>query len=267
MVWVNSPLSDSYDSLWDTVFAINLGDWSISLDLRHWIDEGLMALFFFVIGLEVRRELSVGELTDRHRVTIPVIAGIGGMLLPALLYALLNHGTDAGHGWGIVIATDTAFLLGALAIVGPHLSTQLRIFLLTLAIVDDIVAISVIGIFYSESLNFVALGIAVALPGDVPGPAAAQDLPGMGLRAPRLRPVARGIRIRAPPDARRHAGRSPGDRLPAEPQEGRGGRRRPHAPSASRRCPKWRVRPNAASTRRCHPTNGSRPRSTRSPVI
>lgn len=162
LVWVNSPFSDSYNSLWDTVLAINLGDWSISLDLRHWIDEGLMALFFFVIGLEVRRELSVGELTDRHRVTIPVIAGIGGMLLPALIYALLNHGTDAGGGWGIVIATDTAFLLGALAIVGPHLSTQLRIFLLTLAIVDDIVAISVIGIFYSDSLNFVALGISVA---------------------------------------------------------------------------------------------------------
>ncbi|HTU16032.1 MAG TPA: Na+/H+ antiporter NhaA [Solirubrobacterales bacterium] len=159
LVWVNSPFSDSYDSFWDTVFAINLGDWSISMDLRHWIDEGLMALFFFVIGLEVRRELSVGELTDRHRVTIPVIAGIGGMLLPALLYTLLNHGSDAAGGWGIVIATDTAFLLGALAIVGPHLSTQLRIFLLTLAIVDDIVAISVIGIFYSDSLNFVALGI------------------------------------------------------------------------------------------------------------
>jgi len=159
LVWVNSPFSDSYDSLWDTVFAINLGDWSVSMDLRHWIDEGLMALFFFVIGLEVRRELSVGELTDRHRVTIPVIAGIGGMLLPALLYFALNHGTDAAGGWGIVIATDTAFLLGALAIVGPHFSTQLRIFLLTLAIVDDIVAISVIGIFYSDSLNFVALGI------------------------------------------------------------------------------------------------------------
>jgi Na+/H+ antiporter NhaA len=161
MVWVNSPFSDSYNSLWDTVLAINLGDWSISLDLRHWIDEGLMALFFFVIGLEVRRELSVGELTDPHRVTIPVIAGIGGMLLPALLYMLLNHGSDAAGGWGIVIATDTAFLLGALAIVGPHLSTQLRIFLLTLAIVDDIVAISVIGIFYSDSINLVALGIAV----------------------------------------------------------------------------------------------------------
>lgn len=161
LIWVNSPFSDSYDSLWETVLSLNLGDWSISLDLRHWVDEGLMALFFFVIGLEVRRELSVGELTDRRRVTTPVIAGIGGMLVPVLLYGLLNHGTDAGGGWGIVIATDTAFLLGALAIVGPHLSTQLRIFLLTLAIVDDIVAISVIGIFYSDSLNFVALGVAV----------------------------------------------------------------------------------------------------------
>lgn len=160
LIWANSPFSDSYESVWSTVLTMDLGGSSLSLDLRHWIDEGLMALFFFVIGLEVRRELSMGELTDRKRVTIPVIAGIGGMLLPVLLYALLNHGSDAGGGWGIVIATDTAFLLGALAIVGPRLSTQLRIFLLTLAIVDDVIAISVIGIFYSDAINLVALGIA-----------------------------------------------------------------------------------------------------------
>jgi len=163
LIWANSPFSSSYESLWDTMLSINLGDWSIALDLRHWIDEGFMALFFFVIGLEVRRELSVGELTDRRRVTIPVIAGIGGMLVPVMLYLLLTHGTDAAGGWGIVVATDTAFLLGALAIVGPRISTQLRIFLLTLAIVDDIVAISVIGIFYSDSINLVALGISVIL--------------------------------------------------------------------------------------------------------
>ncbi len=161
LVWANT--SDTFDSFWHTMLSINLGDWSVALDLRHWIDEGLMALFFFVIGLEVRRELSVGELTEKRRVVIPVLGGIGGMLVPALLFLLLNPSGDAAGGWGIVIATDTAFLLGALAIVGPRVSTQLRIFLLTLAIVDDIVAISVIGIFYSDSINLTAMGIAALL--------------------------------------------------------------------------------------------------------
>jgi Na+/H+ antiporter NhaA len=162
LVWANSPLSDSYESLWNTRLAITLGDWTLDLDLRHWLDEGLMALFFFVIGMEVRREWAIGELRDRSRVTVPVIAGIGGMIVPALLYLLIAPGGDAADGWGIVIATDTAFLLGAMAIVGPACPTQLRVFLLTLSIVDDIVAISVIGIVYSGSLDGVALAVASA---------------------------------------------------------------------------------------------------------
>ncbi|ADB49941.1 Na+/H+ antiporter NhaA [Conexibacter woesei] len=166
LVWANSPLSDSYESLWHTRLSISLGDWTIDMDLRHWLDEGLMALFFFVIGMEVRREWSIGELKDRTRVTVPVIAGIGGMVLPALIYLALIHFSGAvsgsAHGWGIVIATDTAFMLGALAIVGPACPTQLRVFLLTLSIVDDIAAISVIGIVYSESLDVVALLVALA---------------------------------------------------------------------------------------------------------
>ncbi len=119
-----------------------------------------MALFFFVIGLEVRREWAIGELRDRSRVTIPVIAGVGGMIVPALLFLLIAPSGDASGGWGIVIATDTAFLLGAMAIVGPACPTQLRVFLLTLSIVDDIVAISVIGIFYSDSIDAIALLVA-----------------------------------------------------------------------------------------------------------
>ena len=166
LVWANSPLSDSYESLWNTQLAVSLGDWTLDMDLRHWLDEGLMALFFFVIGMEVRREWSIGELKDRTRVTVPVLAGIGGMLLPALIYLAVIHFSDAAsgsaHGWGIVIATDTAFMLGALAIVGPACPTQLRVFLLTLSIVDDIAAISVIGIVYSESLDVVALLVALA---------------------------------------------------------------------------------------------------------
>lgn len=162
LIWSNSPVADSYDSFWGTALSINIGDWSIDHSLRYWIDETLMALFFFVIGMEVRRELAMGELTDRKRVTVAVLGGIGGMLLPAAIFLAITAGSGNEHGWGIVIATDTAFLLGALAIVGPKFPTQLRVFLLTLAIVDDIVAISVIGIFYSASLDPVAIAICVA---------------------------------------------------------------------------------------------------------
>nr|WP_246345095.1 Na+/H+ antiporter NhaA [Conexibacter arvalis] len=161
LLWANSPASDSYESFWHTELAIRLGDWNLDLDLRHWLDEGLMALFFFVIGLEVRREWSLGELRDRSRVVVPVIAGVGGMVVPVLLYLLVSP-SEANHGWGIVIATDTAFMLGAMAIVGPACPTQLRVFLLTLSIVDDIVAISVIGIVYSSALDAIALIVAIA---------------------------------------------------------------------------------------------------------
>ncbi|MCW2961442.1 MAG: Na+/H+ antiporter NhaA, partial [Thermoleophilia bacterium] len=160
LLWANSPLSDSYERLWHTDLGIAFGDWSIVLDLRHWLDEGAMALFFFVVGLEVRREWSMGELVDRTRATLPVLGAIGGMLVPVALYLLLNRSGEAAGGWGIVIATDTAFLLGALSIVGPKCPTQLRIFLLTLSIVDDIVAISVIGIVYAESIDSIALLVA-----------------------------------------------------------------------------------------------------------
>lgn len=162
LVWANSPFSETYESFWGTPLTLTLGDLSFDHTIRYWIDEALMALFFFVIGMEVRRELSMGELTDRRRVAVAVMGAFGGMVIPVALFLLLTGGSDAAHGWGIVIATDTAFLLGALAIVGPKFPTQLRVFLLTLAIVDDIVAISVIGIFYSGSINYLALGICVA---------------------------------------------------------------------------------------------------------
>ena len=160
MIWANSPAASAYESVFATEFSINLGEWSLSDDLRHWIDEGLMAIFFFVIGLEVRHELSVGELTDRRRVSVPLIAGVGGMVIPAAIFLLINPSGDAASGWGVVIATDTAFVLGALALVGPRASTQLRIFLLTVAIVDDIVAITIIGLFYSDAPDPVAVAVA-----------------------------------------------------------------------------------------------------------
>jgi Na+/H+ antiporter NhaA len=162
LVWANSPLSDSYQSLWSTDLSIRIGGDELSLDLAHWVDDGLMAAFFFVIGLEIRRELSMGELTERRRLVIPGIAAVGGMVLPALLYLALNPSGEAADGWGVVIGTDTAFLLGALALVGPDCPTQLRVFLLTLTIADDIAAIAVIGAVYSDSIDLVAVAVGVA---------------------------------------------------------------------------------------------------------
>jgi Na+/H+ antiporter NhaA len=133
------------------------GSAELSMDLRHWVDDGLMALFFLVVGLEVSRELTVGELRDRRTVGVPVIAAIGGMILPAVIFLLINGGGDGARGWGIPMATDIAFVLGALALLGPRCPDQLRLFLLTVAIVDDIGAILVIAIFYSDGLSLPAL--------------------------------------------------------------------------------------------------------------
>ena len=160
LVWANSPWSGSYESLWSTEAAVRVGGGELAMDLGHWVNDGLMALFFFVIGLEVRRELSVGELTDRRRVVVPAMAAFGGMVVPALLYLLINPSGEAANGWGVVIGTDTAFLLGALAIVGPACPTQLRVFLLTLTVFDDVVAVAIIGGVYSDSLDPVALAVA-----------------------------------------------------------------------------------------------------------
>ena len=160
LLWANSPWSDAYASLWSTDMTVSVGGGELSLDLRHWVNDALMALFFFVIGLEVRRELSVGELRDRRSVALPAVAAIGGMVIPALLYLLLNPSGEAARGWGIVIGTDTAFLLGAMAIVGPACPTQLRVFLLTLTVFDDIAAVTIIGVVYSDALDLVALAVA-----------------------------------------------------------------------------------------------------------
>jgi Na+/H+ antiporter NhaA len=161
LAWANSFWSESYESLWGTQTVVRVGSGELALDLRHWVNDGLMAVFFFVIGLEVRRELSVGELRDRRSVVLPAVAGLGGMVIPALLYLLLNPSGEAARGWGIVIGTDTAFLLGAMAIVGPACPTQLRVFLLTLTVFDDIAAVAIIGVVYSDAIDLVALAVAV----------------------------------------------------------------------------------------------------------
>jgi Na+:H+ antiporter, NhaA family len=167
LVWANSPLQDSYVDLWHTKATIGIGSADITEDLQHWVNDGLMVFFFYVVALEIRWELALGELRDRRAAAVPALAALGGMVVPALLYVAVNAGGEGARGWGIVMATDIAFVLGALALMGPGLPSQVRVFLLTLAIVDDIGAIVVIAIFYSEGIDLVALaaagGILVAI--------------------------------------------------------------------------------------------------------
>jgi Na+/H+ antiporter NhaA len=166
VVWANSPWSASYESLWHTDVAVSFGAAELELDLRHWINDGLMAFFFFVVGLEIRRELDMGELRERRRVATPVLAAIGGMAVPALIYLAVNAGEPSARGWGIVMGTDTAFALAVLTLVGGA-TPRVRTFLLTLVIVDDIVALLVIALAYTDDLSPTALAVAVGLYGAV----------------------------------------------------------------------------------------------------
>jgi NhaA family Na+:H+ antiporter len=153
VVWANSPWSASYRELWDTVLTLDLGGHAIGLDLRHWINDGLMALFFFVIGLEIRQELTDGQLASVRAAFVPAAGALGGMVVPALIYAAINLGGDGADGWGIPMATDVAFAVGVLALLGSRVPAALKVLLLGLAIVDDIGAIVVIAVFYSDGLD------------------------------------------------------------------------------------------------------------------
>jgi Na+/H+ antiporter NhaA len=166
LVWVNVDAS-SYDSLWSTTLSIHVSDASVSLDFRGWVNSGLMTLFFFVVGLEARREFDLGELRERRRVALPLLAGIGGMAVAVAIYLAFNSGRSSAHGWGIAMSTDTALALGMLALVGPRFPDRLRAFMLTVVVVDDIVALVVIATVYSGSLRFVPLVVAVLLYGIV----------------------------------------------------------------------------------------------------
>jgi NhaA family Na+:H+ antiporter len=162
LIWANLP-TDSYETFWQTTAQIQVGSWSMSLDLRHVVNDIAMAIFFLVVGLEISREVTVGELQDKRTVVVPALGALGGLALPALLYFAFEHSGPASAGWGIPMSTDTAFLVGVLALFGPRCPDQLRLFLLTLAIVDDIGAISVMAIFYSGHINTAALLIAALL--------------------------------------------------------------------------------------------------------
>lgn len=153
LVWANSPWSESYRSLWSTELEVSLGRYVLVDDLRHWVNSGLMAVFFFVVGLEIKRELVQGELRDPRTAAMPVVAALGGMAVPAVVYLLVTAGGDGSRGWGIPMATDIAFAVGVVALIGPRVPAWLKLFLLTLAIVDDIGAIVVIAVFYAGDVD------------------------------------------------------------------------------------------------------------------
>jgi len=162
----NSPWADSYHHLWEAPVTIGAAGFGLTLSLHAWVNDGLMAVFFFLVGLEIKRETMVGELATRRSATLPVAAAIGGMLVPALLYVLVNRGGPGASGWGVPMATDIAFALGILALVGDRVPTSLRVFLAALAIADDLGAVLVIALFYTNAIDWTALAAAgVALLG------------------------------------------------------------------------------------------------------
>ena len=170
LVWANSPWGETYQAFWHTPLSITVGAHGIELDLQHWVNDGLMALFFFVVGLEVKREFAMGELRDTSRAAVPIVAAVAGLAVPALLFLVLNPSGPASAAWGVVISTDTAFVLGLLAVVGPSRALRLRVFLMTLAVADDVGALAIIAVVYTDDLrvgpllvSFLGLALVVLL--------------------------------------------------------------------------------------------------------
>ena len=162
LAWANSPLAVSYEQLLHVPLHLSLGERVLQLDLRHWVNDGLMAVFFFSVGLEIKREFLVGELAETRKAMLPIAAAIGGMVVPALVYAAFNIGGHGSHGWGIPMATDIAFALGALAVLGSRIPDGLKVFLVALAIVDDLGALLVIALVYTASINWSGLALAAS---------------------------------------------------------------------------------------------------------
>jgi Na+/H+ antiporter NhaA len=163
LVWANSPWPDSYESFWRTELAFRLGDWTLAADLRHWVNDGLMTLFFLVVGLEAKRELDVGELRERARLAVPVTAAVGGMACAIAIYLAFNAGGAGADGWGAVMSTETALALGVLTLVGPQGATRLRVFMLSLVVVDDLAGLLVIATVYTKHISTIALVVALGL--------------------------------------------------------------------------------------------------------
>lgn len=160
LAWANSPWSDVYEHLLHAKIGLSWSDQAFQLTVHHWINDGLMVVFFFVVGLEIKRELVVGQLSSFDRAVLPVMGAVGGMVVPAAFYALLNHGQAGAAGWGVPMATDIAFALGALAVFGSRMPIGLKVFLTALAIADDLGAVMVIALFYTEQIRWSALLVA-----------------------------------------------------------------------------------------------------------
>ena len=181
ILWANSPWAQSYSDFLDTPLGLTVGAHHFEMTVKHLVNDGLMTFFFFIVGLEVTREFTIGELTDRSRAAVPVVAAAAGLVIPAVVFLLFNPSGEDAHAWGVVISTDTAFLVGALAIIKPKFPARVRIFLLTLAVVDDVGALVAIALFYSDSIQvgplivsvtlLVALALVRFLPPGVRGPA------------------------------------------------------------------------------------------------
>ena len=163
LVLANSPLSDAYTQVLETKIAISIGPFGLSESVLHWINDGLMVIFFFVVGLEIKREFVAGELTNPRVAALPILAAAGGAIVPAIIYTIFNGRLPSAHGWGVPMATDIAFALGCLALLGSRVPFSLKVFLIAVAIVDDILAILVIAIFYTSELHLAFLGAGLGL--------------------------------------------------------------------------------------------------------
>ena len=162
LILANTPLTEAYIHFFHTKVNLTVGTWDISHNIHHWINDGLMAIFFFIIGLEIKREILVGELSNIKVAMLPILAAIGGMVLPALIYLSINQGGDGAVGWGIPMATDIAFAISALVLLGNRVSAPLVTFLVALAIVDDLGAVTVIALFYTDEIHMIPLALAGA---------------------------------------------------------------------------------------------------------
>jgi NhaA family Na+:H+ antiporter len=164
LIAANSPLAAAYEHFWEMKFTIGMVDgFGVTASLRHWVNDGLMALFFFIVGLEIKREVLVGEMRSPKQAALPISAAVGGAIIPAAIYMALNAGGPAFHGWGIPMATDTAFSLGVISLLGSRVRPLLLVFLTAFAIVDDILAVLVIAVFYTAQINWIWVGVAVLL--------------------------------------------------------------------------------------------------------
>ncbi|WP_422742652.1 Na+/H+ antiporter NhaA [Mycobacterium sp. WMMD1722] len=163
ILWANSPWAQTYSAFWHTEIGVNFGGYHAGMSVGHLVNDALMALFFFIVGLEVKAEFTIGELTDRSRAAVPVVAALAGLLAPAAIFLAFNASGPDAQAWGVVISTDTAFLIGALAVIRPQFPARVRIFLLTLAVVDDVGALAAIAVFYTDDLAIAPLAVALVL--------------------------------------------------------------------------------------------------------